>query len=41
LLSVLGNTHGGNDRSRLKEYLEAVDLKVVNLEAVTLEAVNL
>jgi hypothetical protein len=42
---MLGEILGGHDRTRLEEYLEAIDLeaidqKVGNLEAVNLEAVN-
>ena len=35
-----GDALGGHDRSRLEEYLEAVDLEAVDLEAVDLEAVD-
>jgi len=38
---VLGGTVGGSDRSRLEEYLEAVDLEVIDLEAIDLKALNL
>jgi len=46
LLTMMGDTLGGHDRTILEEYLEAIDLevielKVVNLEVVNLEAVNL
>jgi len=40
-LNVLGDTLGGHDRSRLEEYLEAVDLKAIDLKVVNLEAVKL
>ena len=40
-MSVLGDTLGGHDQSRSKEYLEVVDLEVIDLKAVNLEAVNL
>jgi len=35
------DTLGGHDRSRLEEYLEAVDLEAIDLKAVNREAVNL
>jgi hypothetical protein len=38
-MSVLGDTLGGHDRSRLEEYLEAVDLEEY-MEAVDLEAIG-
>jgi len=38
---MLGNTLGGHDRSRLEEYLEAVDLEPIDLKAVNLDVVNL
>ena len=41
VLSMLGDTVGGHDRSRLEEYLEVVDLEAIDLKAVNLEAVNL
>jgi len=45
-MTMLGDTLGGSDRSKLEEYLmavdlEAIDMKAVNLEAVNREAVNL
>jgi len=40
-LSVSVDTFGGHDRSRMDEYLEAVDLDVIDLKAVIQEAVNL
>ena len=38
---MLVDTHGGDDRSRLEEYLEAVNLEAIDLKAVNVEAVNL
>ena len=43
---MLGDTLGGHNRSRLEEYLEAVEVEAIDLEAVnrewvSLEAVNL
>jgi len=40
LLSVLGDTLGGHDQSRLEEYLESVDLEAIDLRGVNLEAVD-
>jgi len=40
-LSELNDPLGGHDRSRLEEYLEAVDLEVIDLKAVYLEVENL
>jgi len=40
-LSMLGDTPGGHDQSRLEENLEVVDLKVIYLKAVNLDTVNL
>ena len=37
----LSDALGSYDRSRLEEYLEAVDLEVIDLKTVNLEAVNL
>ena len=41
VLSVLGDTFGGHDRTRSEEYLEAVDLEAIDLKAANPEAVNL
>ena len=38
---MLGDTLGGHDRSRLEEYLDAVDLEAIDLKAFNVEAVNL
>jgi len=39
--SELRDAFGGHHRSRLEEYLEAVDLEVIDMKVVNLEAVNL
>ena len=41
VIERVGDTLGGHDRSRLEEYLEAVDLEAIDLEAIDLKAVNL
>jgi len=34
---MLGDTLGGHNRSRLEEYLEAVEVEAIDLEAVNRE----
>lgn len=40
-MRVFAETHGSHDRSRLEEYLEAIDLKAIDRNAIDLKAVNL
>jgi hypothetical protein len=40
-LSELRDALGGHDTSRLEEYMEVVDLEMINQKAVNLEALNL
>jgi hypothetical protein len=39
-LGVLGDALGGQNRSRLEENMEAVDLEAIDLKGVNLEAVD-